>query len=249
MKQKILRIFFALITISVILFALASPVFAVALGVTTFGYNSITSTTANLIGQVTGLDTDNSATCSFEYGTTVSYGSNSSTTVEVIGLYNLTIIALTPNTLYHFRAKIVGIPSGSTVYGADSTFTTTVTTTTGNNETFVSRTSTYAYQTGTVNVAQQLGARTQAAFQGVALYFLGDASKDGMLEASWGMLLVLMCASIVFLGTGSSTIALVSSVPMVLIAVWVGAFPMVILWLILACVVLYIGYHFALRGM
>ena len=110
-------------------------------------------------------------------------------------------------------------------------------------------TPTYAYQTGTVNVGQQLGSSTEEAFKGIATYMLGDPEKSQLIEASWGLLLVLLVSSIVFLGTGSTTISLLAAIPMVILATWVGAFPMVIIFLVLAVMIFYLGYHFILRGM
>jgi len=96
-----------------------------SLAVTT---NSATTgdTTATLNGNLTSLGTDTSATLSFEWGTTMSYGSTAAGTpssLTVPGAFTASLTVLTNGTTYHCRAKAVGSPSGSTVYGSDVTFT------------------------------------------------------------------------------------------------------------------------------
>src|SRR5207248_1082745 len=77
--------------------------------------------------QLNATDNANGAstTVYFQYGTTASYGSI--TTSGSIGTQNLnlstTISSLSPSTTYHFR--IVAYNSGGTSYGSDTTFTTT----------------------------------------------------------------------------------------------------------------------------
>ncbi len=68
-----------------------------------------------------------SATVTFEYGTTTSYGSTAIATQSPITGNNITTISvyisgLTLGTTYHFRAKAVN--SSGTTYGSDLTFTT-----------------------------------------------------------------------------------------------------------------------------
>jgi phosphodiesterase/alkaline phosphatase D-like protein len=91
---------------------------------------SITPTTATLGGSVSangGL----SCTVSFEFGTTINYGSTAiaspnsvigSTLINVSGTAN----GLIPATLYHYRTKVV--TNGQSFYGPDKTFTTQVAT-------------------------------------------------------------------------------------------------------------------------
>ena len=93
--------------------------------VTTLAASGITTTGAVLNGTVNASNA--TATVTFEYGLTTSYGStinaipntvtgNSTTAVSA------TIAGLTANTLYHFRAKAIN--SVGTTYGADLPFTT-----------------------------------------------------------------------------------------------------------------------------
>ena len=93
----------------------------------------MTTTAATLVTGVTatvnGLVNANNASTvvTFEYGTTVSYGSTiTATPSPVTGLTDVSVLAnltgLAPNTLYHFRA--VGVNGGGTTNGADLTFTT-----------------------------------------------------------------------------------------------------------------------------
>ena len=93
------------------------------LAVSTTGGTYATTTTATFAGSLTGLGTDTAATVSFEYGTSTAYGSTTSTSsVSSIGAYSISATGLTSGTTYHMRAKAVGSPSGSTVYGSDVTY-------------------------------------------------------------------------------------------------------------------------------
>lgn len=93
--------------------------------VNTSSATSVTSTTATLNGTVNA----NTTTCSvsFEYGTTTAYGSTkvatpASITGSIATNASAQITNLIPNTLYHYRIKVV---SGSTNYfGNDLTFNT-----------------------------------------------------------------------------------------------------------------------------
>jgi hypothetical protein len=89
--------------------------------VTTEAASNITSTGATLGGNLNAKGTASSIT--FDYGTTAAYGS---TTVSVLpasvpGNITADLAGLTPDTLYHFRARAVG---DVTFYGNDATFTT-----------------------------------------------------------------------------------------------------------------------------
>jgi tripartite motif-containing protein 71 len=86
--------------------------------------NNVTSISATLNGNLTSTGTTSAVNVSFEYGLTTSYGNT--TPVQVMnttGLFNAGVTGLTPNTLYHFRAKADGGPS-ATVYGSDLIFAT-----------------------------------------------------------------------------------------------------------------------------
>ncbi len=90
--------------------------------VTTNPATSITDTSATLNGDLTSLGAATSDNVSFEWGTTTSYGSETSAQpLSAVGTFNDNLTVLTANTTYHFRAKAVG---DGTTYGDDMTFTT-----------------------------------------------------------------------------------------------------------------------------
>jgi hypothetical protein len=94
----------------------------VAPTVTTGTASSISTTSATLNGNLTGLGSASTVSVSFEWGTTTAYGKTTAAkTVTATGAFNTAIFGLTPNTTYHFRSKAVG---SSTVYGSDVTFKT-----------------------------------------------------------------------------------------------------------------------------
>jgi len=93
--------------------------------VTTQAASSINAAGATLNGLVNAKN--DSATVTFEYGTTTSYGTTvtadqSPVTGSTDTAVSATITGLAPNTLYHFR--VVGQNSAGTSNGADLTFTT-----------------------------------------------------------------------------------------------------------------------------
>jgi phosphodiesterase/alkaline phosphatase D-like protein len=91
--------------------------------VTTSAASSLATTSATLNGNLGFLGTATSVTVSFQWGTTASYGSETSAqSVSAIGTFSANLTSLTANTTYHFRAKAGG--HGSAVYGEDITFTT-----------------------------------------------------------------------------------------------------------------------------
>jgi len=91
--------------------------------VTTSAASSLAATSATLNGNLDSLGTATSVTVTFEWGTTTSYGSETSAqSVTAIGGFSASLTGLTADTTYHFRAKAVGY--GSAVYGEDMTFTT-----------------------------------------------------------------------------------------------------------------------------
>ncbi|MBI2853339.1 MAG: S8 family serine peptidase [Chloroflexi bacterium] len=98
--------------------------------VATSAASSIAATTAMLNGNLTGIGTAGSVTVSFEYGLTISYGNSAAgvpPTLSAPGTFTAGLTGLTPNTLYHYRAKAAG---DGTAYGGDQTFTTTPSVTT-----------------------------------------------------------------------------------------------------------------------
>lgn len=95
--------------------------------VETVGDIDVADTTATLLGELTGLGASADADCYFEYGTTTSYGSDTSankTTLTAVGLFDNDLTGLSTETTYHYRA-VAELDDASKVYGADKTFTTT----------------------------------------------------------------------------------------------------------------------------
>ncbi len=92
--------------------------------VTTGAATGITSSGATLNGNLTSLGTAVTVDVSFEYGTTIVYGSTTIAQAMIAaGPFTAGITGLSPGTLYHFRAKVDGGLSGSST-GSDMTFTT-----------------------------------------------------------------------------------------------------------------------------
>jgi hypothetical protein len=93
------------------------------IAVTTDSAAYLAPAAATLNGTLDNLGTDVSANVSFEYGTSILYGSaTASALVGATGAYNMPAAGLVPGQTYHYRAKAVGNPSGMTVYGADKTY-------------------------------------------------------------------------------------------------------------------------------
>ena len=90
---------------------------------TTSAASSLATTSATLNGNLGSLGTAASVSVSFEWGTTTSYGSETTAqSMTAIGAFTANLTGLTARTTYHFRAKAVG--DGPAVYGDDMTFTT-----------------------------------------------------------------------------------------------------------------------------
>jgi hypothetical protein len=93
------------------------------LTVTTNAATGVGTSSATLNGNLSSLGSCGSASVWFEYGTSISYGSTtSSTTKTSTGTYSAALSGLSNGTTYHFRT--VASCSGSTVYGSDLTFNT-----------------------------------------------------------------------------------------------------------------------------
>ena len=91
-------------------------------GVTTDLATNLRQTSARLDGT---LVDDGGANCavSFEWGLTATYGNVTATQVKSTGqIFFIDLAGLTPNTVYHFRAKAVNF--AGTSFGIDRTFTT-----------------------------------------------------------------------------------------------------------------------------
>ncbi|MET0016895.1 S-layer homology domain-containing protein [Oscillibacter sp.] len=96
--------------------------------VTTQAASSVSSTAATLNGTINANGV--STTVTFEYGTTMSYGSAVAATPSPVTGTDVTAVScalsgLTPNTTYHYR--VVGTYEGGTENGSDLTFSTDVT--------------------------------------------------------------------------------------------------------------------------
>jgi hypothetical protein len=92
--------------------------------VTTKAASDINSSGAVLNGNLVSLGTASHVNVSFEYGLTTDYSSTATgvpPTLAGPGSFTVDVTGLTPNTLYHFRAKAEG---DGTAYGDDDTFTT-----------------------------------------------------------------------------------------------------------------------------
>ena len=91
--------------------------------VTTSAASNLAATSATLNGNLGSLGTATSVTASFQWGTTTSYGSETSAqSVSATGAFSANLTGLTANTTYHFRAKAVG--HGAALYGMDMIFST-----------------------------------------------------------------------------------------------------------------------------
>jgi phosphodiesterase/alkaline phosphatase D-like protein len=94
--------------------------------VTTNDANNVATASASLNGNLTSLGTADNVTVSFEWGTTTSYGSETTpASRDAAGGFTANLTGLSAKTTYHFRAKAVG--DGAAQYGADKSFTTSVT--------------------------------------------------------------------------------------------------------------------------
>ena len=83
----------------------------------------MSSGTATLNGHLSE-DQGYSASCYFEYGLTIAYGSDTSASPSTCGkgdAFSYTLTGLTPGETYHYRAVAVSVLG--TVYGSDVSFT------------------------------------------------------------------------------------------------------------------------------
>ncbi|MEW6143349.1 MAG: hypothetical protein AB1597_09415 [Chloroflexota bacterium] len=92
--------------------------------VTTGEASNITADAATLNGNLTALGAAAAVKVSFEYGPTAVYGSTTPPQEKnAAGAFSAALSGLSPNTLYHFRAKADGGDKGVS-YGESLTFTT-----------------------------------------------------------------------------------------------------------------------------
>jgi hypothetical protein len=95
---------------------------------------SITTNSAVLNGNITSLGGASSASVWFKWGTTSSYGYETSRqTLSSLASFNQSAVGLAPNTTYHYQAVIQN--STGIAYGQDVAFTTTTITPTATNPT------------------------------------------------------------------------------------------------------------------
>ncbi len=96
------------------------------------------------------------------------------------------------------------------------------------------------------NVTARLGSGIATAFTGIG-NALGTSQQTS--AGLWIALFILTVASIVFLNTENTTMAMILTVPIMLMGVYTGAIPMAILFTAGIVMVAYMGYFFWLRGM
>ena len=97
---------------------------AIAPQITTLAAGSITTSTASLNGNLVSLGNAGADNVSFEYGTTLSYGSSTTPrTLTLAGAFSDNLTGLLSSTTYHFRTVARGIDN-STAFGTDLQFTT-----------------------------------------------------------------------------------------------------------------------------
>jgi len=92
--------------------------------VSTVGVHGVTTVLAEFVGSLDSMGGVTPVVCKFEYGTTVSYGTNTSPTDSMTakGMFGCASGTLVTATTYHYRA--VATYSAVNYYGADKTFTT-----------------------------------------------------------------------------------------------------------------------------
>lgn len=99
---------------------------------TTQSASSITDTTATTNGTVTATGGNVVTTLGFVYGLTSAYGATTTTSGSFgTGAFSGSLSSLTPSTTYHFAPYAVN--SAGTIYGSDTTFTSSASTTPASN--------------------------------------------------------------------------------------------------------------------
>ena len=138
--------------------------------VTTSAASGLTTTRATLNANLTSKGTASTVTVSFEYGLTTAYGSTNAgvpPTFTTTGAFIASLTSLTPNTLYHYRAKAVG---DGTAYGLDQTFTTGYAAWDVNRD-------------GTVNVLDMISISQHWGESGTPGWIPQDVNGDGVINA------------------------------------------------------------------
>ncbi len=157
--------------------------------VSTSSASSVASLTATLNGDITELGSANSTVRGFQYGTTNSYGTTTSTSGSYsTGTFSIDVTGLTCNTTYHYRAFATN-PSG-TGYGSDTTFTTLSTcppTTTTSSATSVDLTS--ATLNGAITDGGDEAVTTRGFQYGTTNSYGITTSESGSFSSNLGFLL------------------------------------------------------------
>ena len=119
---------------------------------TTAAATSVTTSGATLNGSINANNA--STTASFDYGTTISYGTSVTATQSPVTGTSATAVSyvlsgLVPNTTYHFRVN--GVNTAGTTNGSDLTFTTTAAVSYATTAAATSVTTTGAILNGSIN--------------------------------------------------------------------------------------------------
>ena len=101
-----------------------------------------------------------------------------------------------------------------------------------------------AYEDAT-KIEIMLGAKIASAFTGIGEIFHLSGETAAFL---WMAFIAVTIASIVFLSTGNTTVALVLSVPVLILGSYIGAIPLALIFVLATIIVIYLGYHIWLRG-
>jgi hypothetical protein len=105
--MKHFRFLIPIILVVVMLMMFTIPVFGAAPTITTRSASYVTQTSAVLQGSVDNLNGETDVFAYFEYGKTTAYGTRT-TEIHLTSAtsFSATIISLTPNTVYHYRAVV-----------------------------------------------------------------------------------------------------------------------------------------------
>jgi hypothetical protein len=87
--------------------------------------SNVSATNLSSSGATVTWDTDEAANTQVEYGTTTSYGSNTTLDVNLVTGHTANLTGLSPSTTYHYRVKSSDL-SGNLATGTDNTFTATI---------------------------------------------------------------------------------------------------------------------------
>lgn len=97
--------------------------------ITTLGLHSLEDLVVEVVGNLNSMGGETPIDCYFEWGETVSYGTDSSANSDdllAVGMFGYKITGLTQQTLYHYRAVAL-YDTDKYAYGIDREFTTAVT--------------------------------------------------------------------------------------------------------------------------